>query len=430
MTLDRTLECLTAWLPRQRWFTAGAMPPRLRLLADRMLAQDDENARVRVLVVVDDAPTRPIVYQVPLVERTAAREVSAASVIGARDDGRVLIDGPHDPAYTRALLTELGLQPDDVEAEVLSGEQSNTSIIYRSPSAPPVICKVFRPLNPGLNPDIELQTALADAGSAHVPRVLGRVDGFWRSPTDATVTWEGSVAFAQEFLPDVEDAWRVALRAASTSADFRAEAADLGRATADVHRDLARLFPTAPPDAAARATLAGAWARRLSIAIDEVRELRSIAPAIEAVYTAATAGPWPDLQRVHGDYHLGQVLSSPERGWVVLDFEGEPMRPIAERRAPDLALRDIAGMLRSFDYVAGSLRLDGRGDPEVADAWARAARAAFLTGYGDSSGAQPTGSLLDALELDKAVYETIYEARHRPAWLRIPLSAVERLVAR
>lgn len=429
MTLDRTLECLTEWLPHQRWFTAGGVPPRLRLLADRALDSPDPTATVRVLVIVDDAPARPIVYQVPIVERGPGHPVSPASVIGRGDAGRILVDGPHDPAYTRALLAEIGVDASEADAQVLSGEQSNTSVIYRLPAAPPVICKVFRPLNPGLNPDIEIQSALADAGSAHVPRVVGRVDGEWLSP-EAGAAVTGSLAFAQEFLPNVEDAWRVALRAASAHADFRADAGELGRATADVHRDLARLFPLAPADDAGRAAVAGAWERRLSIAIDEVPALQAQRSAIEEVYREAARGQWPALQRVHGDYHLGQVLSSPGRGWIVLDFEGEPMRPIAERRAPDLALRDIAGMLRSFDYVAGSLRLDEPDEAEAFGAWARASRAAFLDGYRAATGVMPSGALLDALELDKAVYEAIYEARHRPTWLQIPLDAIDRLVAR
>lgn len=272
------------------------------MLADRRLRGDDESATVRVLVLVDDAPAKPVVYQVPVVERVLAGASPATSVIGRGDAGTILIDGPHDLAYTHALLAELGLDAGDFPTDVLAGEQSNTSIICRSPSAPPF-------------------------------------------------------AFAQEFLPDVEDAWRVALRAASAHADFTSGADTLGRATAEVHRDLARLFPTVPADAAARTTLAGAWIRRLAIAFDEVPALQPQRRAIEDIYAAAAGEVWPALQRVHGDYHLGQVISVPGRGWVVLDFEGEPMRPIEERRAPDLALRDIAGMLRSFDYVAGTLRL-------------------------------------------------------------------------
>lgn len=430
MTLDRTVTCLTPWLSHQRWFTATATPPQLRVLADRTLPSDDPAATVRILVVIDDAPAVPIVYQVPLVERPDTYDADPASVIGRPDAGHVLIDGPRDAAFTNALLRLLGLDTAAVDAHVLSGEQSNTSIIYRFPAAPPVICKVFRPLNPGLNPDIELQSALADAGSPHVPRVIGRVDGTWASPTDATATVSGSFAFAQEFLPDVEDAWRVALQAASTGVDFTAAADALGRTIADVHRDLAELFPAAPADDAARSSLTGAWSRRLAIAIDEVPALHTQRHAIESVYAAATGATWPALQRVHGDLHLGQVLSASGRGWIVLDFEGEPMRPIAERRAPDLALRDIAGMLRSFDYVAGSLRLDHAEDAAATGAWAQAARDAFLNGYRAAAAIEPTAPLLDALELDKAVYEAIYEARHRPTWLQIPLSAIERLVAR
>lgn len=426
--MHRTLASLTAWMPAQRWFTATSTGPELRILAVHDLPGDDSAARARVVVVVDEAPARPIIYQVPLVERRQAAPADPDFLIGTGDDGALLIDGPHDDAYTSALLTALGLPPDEAQAAVLAGEQSNTSIIFRWPALPPVICKVFRQLSAGLNPDIELQSALVGAGSPHVPGVVGRIDGSWSPLTQNAMTETGSFAFAQDFLPGVEDAWRVALRAAAASASFTDDAEGLGRVTAEVHRDLARALPTAPADEDAQSRIAAAWARRLAIAIDEVPALRGQRPAIEAVYAAAMRGPWPRLQRIHGDFHLGQVLSAPGRGWVVLDFEGEPMRPIAERRAPDLALRDIAGMLRSFDYVAGSLQLE---DPShTAGAWARAARAAFLRGYREGAEREPTGVLLDALELDKAVYEAIYEARHRPQWVQIPLSAIHRLAAR
>ena len=140
---------------------------------------------------------------------------------------------------------------------------------------------------------------------------------------------------------------------------------------------------------------------------------------------------WPDLQRVHGDYHLGQVLDVPGRGWVLLDFEGEPLRPLAERNEPDLAARDIAGMLRSFDYAAGARSLAVAQDTERAAAWAHDCRAAFLDGYasvaGDPRGTPEAAALLDALELDKALYEVSYEARFRPGWSSIPISALSRL---
>jgi predicted trehalose synthase len=328
---------------------------------------------------------------------------------------------------TRSVATE-GVRT----AAVLAGEQSNTSVIYRSDDgAMPIICKVFRQLHPGLNPDIELQTALADAGSSHVPHAVGSVEGVWPdlSTTDETVT--GSLAFAQEFLPGVEDAWRVALHAAARGEDFRERAHALGAATADVHLSLAGLFPTRETQPADRDATAATWRRRLAIAIAEVPAIADRRDAIEAVYSRALEVAWPPLQRIHGDYHLGQVLQVPGRGWVLLDFEGEPLRPMSERVQSDLPLRDVAGMLRSFDYVAGSIRLDHPDrSPEAVREWALSARRSFVEGYAGTSGVEldVESALLAALELDKAVYEAIYESRNRPTWVTIPLRAIARLV--
>src|SRR5690606_30010718 len=139
---------------------------------------------------------------------------------------------------------------------------------------------------------------------------------------------------------------------------------------------------------------------------------------------------WAPLQRIHGDLHLGQVIDAPGRGWLLLDFEGEPLRPLAERTAPDLTLRDVAGMLRSLDYAAGAAVHDG-GDAIAAAAWAARARDAFLDGYAAGAGRDPRedATLLAALELDKALYEAVYEARNRPEWLAIPVAGVRRLLA-
>lgn len=427
--MQTMLGHLAVWMPQQRWYTPTGRAPRLRVLSDRALTTLEPDVEVRVLILAD-GDDDAIVYQVPVVTRHD--DVSGPAVI-ADAAGRTLVDGPHDPAFASALLAELGRSDLDGPSRVLTGEQSNTSIIFRPEGAPPTICKVFRRLHPGINPDIELQSALAAAGSPHVPPVVGHLDGRWSSPTGDRID-RGSLAFAQEFLPDVEDAWRVALAAAAVNTDFTAEAHALGQVTAAVHRDLAGLFPTPPADGAARRAISGAWRRRLSIATAEVPALGPHEDAIAGIYADAEAAAWPALQRVHGDFHLGQVLHSPARGWMLLDFEGEPMRPIAERRAPDLALRDIAGMLRSFDYVAGSLGLQrapghhGSAVDSDADAWARTARTSFLAGYTATAGHADPGFLLRALELDKAVYEAIYEARHRPAWLAIPLAAIERLV--
>src|SRR5690606_28107237 len=150
------------------------------------------------------------------------------------------------------------------------------------------------------------------------------------------------------------DAWRVALRAATAGTDFTARAHALGAAVAEVHDVMARTLEVREADETARREVLASWRERSATALREVPALAPRAEAVREGLEAGASAPWPRLQRVHGDLHLGQVIDAPERGWVLLDFEGEPIRPLAERSTPDLALRDVAGMLRSFDYAAGS----------------------------------------------------------------------------
>jgi maltokinase len=165
-----------------------------------------------------------------------------------------------------------------------------------------------------------------------------------------------------------------------------------------------------------------------------VPQLAEHAGGLRRLY-AAVAGSSEEAvrQRVHGDLHLGQVLRT-ATGWIVLDFEGEPARPLAARRELDSPLRDVAGMLRSFDYAARHMLVEQPDDPQRvyrAQEWAERNRGAYCAGYSAASGLDPCGDspLLRAFEADKAVYECVYEARNRPHWLMIPLQSLSRLSA-
>ena len=268
------------------------------------------------------------------------------------------------------------------------------------------------------------------SGSRHVPASVGHVEGGWADVGRPDGRARGHLAFAQEFLPGVEDAWRVALTAAATDTPFTEEARELGAAVAALHVSLGELFPCEEPSPELIGMIRGAWSRRLGMAVTEVPSLASSREEIEAFYERARAGAWPQLQRIHGDLHLGQVLLVPGRGWVLIDFEGEPLRPMRERCRPDLPARDVAGMLRSFDYVAGSTAIADPQRTSAAVQWADAARRAFLDGYVAASGVDlsPYRDLLAAFELDKAVYEATYETRNRPTWAAIPLGAIANLL--
>ena len=211
--------------------------------------------------------------------------------------------------------------------------------------------------------------------------------------------------------------------------DFSAEAERLGVVTAEMHLALAEAFGQERGDV-------DAWVGGAAARVDQV-EASDIDPgATRRVLDELRAVRDPGASiRVHGDYHLGQVMRT-DTGWFVIDFEGEPLRPLEERRRPSSPLRDVAGMLRSFHY-ASIVALEDRDDVGVAASWEDRNRRAFLDGYlaeakkgsilpGDESSLE---AVLAAFEVEKAAYELLYEQAHRPHWARIPRSALRRLVA-
>jgi maltokinase len=315
---------------------------------------------------------------------------------------------------------------------LLGAEQSNSSLVF----ANRLILKLFRLLEPGENPELEVTRALAGAGFEACAAPLGWIEGLG-----------STLGILQRFYADSVDGWklateRVADHYEATDGDpdnFAEDARALGRLTAELHVAMAGALPKVAEGQPDLGRLSARLLGQLSQVAALVPELADQRQAIEEVYAKAEAAGVGSryLQRIHGDYHLGQVLKAGD-DWIVIDFEGEPARSLEDRRRLASPLQDVAGMLRSFDYAAFSPLVLGEAPPArfegPAAAWIEANRSAFLDGYRAVAGDSGPGLggdhelLLRAFELDKAVYEVMYEARHRPPWLQIPLGGIRRLL--
>jgi maltokinase len=444
---------LREWLPRQRWFAGKGRPVTgFSLVAATELLPLEGKLGLYHLLVRAHQPLAPVpgagvedgiphpgdCYQLLIGVREALPPRLAPALIGHVHDGplagRTAYEALYDPRPAEVILEALRTQArigglrfvrrdeirPDLVPRLMTAEQSNSSVVYGDT----FILKLLRRVVPGINPDLELPLALAREGCPRVP------------PPTAWVTAEAAetgaeepyvLAVLQPFVQGAADGWELALRELAKGEDFSAEARALGRATAEVHTALARALPTVTLGHLQLQSLVDGMTARLEAAAQAVPALRPYAPALHSAYEAladlAAEGHTWTAQRVHGDLHLGQCLRAPAGDWSLIDFEGEPARPLAERRMAQPAVRDVAGMLRSFDYAAHAA-----GGPPALE-WAAACRAAYCTGYAEAGGNDPRTDpvLLRACETDKAVYEVVYEARHRPDWLPVPLSAIRRL---
>ncbi len=331
----------------------------------------------------------------------------------------------------------------------IGAEQSNTSLVYGHD----YILKLFRRLAPGPSADLDRHRALHAVGCTHIAQPLGSITG--RLHGQPVV-----LGMLQEFMADAVEGWAMAttsvrdllaegdLHADEAGGDFAGEAHRLGRAVATVHADLDRALGHRQAGADELAEAGERMLRRLDEVLLQVPALGPYAPAIREAFERVRVMTGPVVvQQVHGDLHLGQVLRT-VHGWLLIDFEGEPAAPIAKRVLPHTPLRDVAGMLRSFDYAAHQMIVDQPANKQLtvrALEWSRRNRSAFCDGYAAvAAGAAPTGAgeppaialigdprrharLLHALELDKAIYEIAYENANRPEWLSVPLASVARM---
>jgi maltokinase len=468
---------LADYLPHQRWFGAKDRTIELvRIRSTEVLTGEPGGPGVSpggavwpVLLRVDAelslAGAGDARYQVFLGLRPTGVSCEFLSghegaVLGEFDtaQGQALVyDALLDGELALALLRVVAPEYTAERVRPLGAEQSNTSLVYDDA----MILKVFRRLTEGHNPEVEVIETLAKVGFTSVPEPLGA----WRKD-------DMDLAFLQRFLAGATDGWNIALTSlrelfaeytigaapppgdalgagvagpfegtdpSEARGDFAGEAERIGEVTAEMHQAMARGFGTN------KATGAD-WAEPMEEQLEKVLGTGAGSPADGALLDGARRiisrlrdipDPGPAI-RVHGDYHLAQVLRT-DAGWFVLDFEGEPARPLEERTRPSSPLKDVAGMLRSLSYAA-AVALSYQEDDlsRLGRAWETRNRESFLTGYlrkaVEAEPILPTdpatrSAVLAAFELDKALYEVAYERANRPDWAHIPLGAVQRLTS-
>jgi trehalose synthase-fused probable maltokinase len=316
----------------------------------------------------------------------------------------------------------------------MGSEQSNTSVVLDER----LVLKLYRRLEAGVNPELELLRFLTERGFPSIASLEGWAAHLGQ-PLDATL------AILQRYVPVRRDGWTLALEDLAAGGNgFVPLVRRLGEVTGRMHTVLASepsdpAFAPEEPSAEALALIVARIDEEIERVYASLPDLPELAPLEgradelrDRLREIGQSGPLGRLIRHHGDYHLGQVLWTEADDWVVLDFEGEPARPLRERRHKRSPLRDVAGMLRSFSYAASASALERGIEPPTG--WEGRARSEFLTGY--LAEADPTiipdGSVLERrlrlFELEKALYEVHYELGHRPDWVRVPVAGILQLL--
>jgi maltose alpha-D-glucosyltransferase/alpha-amylase len=493
-------EVLPRYVEPRRWYAAKGEPIRRARLAEPTLWESGGHTWLLAVVAIE-GPAEPGRYLLPLAlaweetEEARVRTLGPGTIAKARQQARigVIADAMFDEAFCHAVVEAIAegrevaathgrvrfvptkafgtvAGPDYPALEVSRPQpQSSNSVVTLGER---LFLKLYRRLRPGINPEVEIGRFLTEVVRfPHCVPVAGAVEYVG---ADGAVT---TLALLQGYVSNSGDGWGWAvdylerfLEAQRTRADpppadahggFLALVQTLGARTAALHQALATATgdPAFDPEPFTEHDRTE-WQRRVRTEASATLALleRSLPGLDEPARTDAQAllaardqvlvridalqgATGPLLKsRCHGDYHLGQVLLA-RNDFVIIDFEGEPARPLEERRAKSSPLRDVAGMLRSFDYArATALRNVGRGDGEharlaaLAADWLAAIRAAFLDAYDQTLRATGAGGLAGAAgdlaalaELEKALYELRYELANRPPWAGIPLAGVRAL---
>jgi maltokinase len=448
-------ETFQEWMVEQRWFGSKARDVAQVEISECVSLREGEPPLLAMaLVEARFGEGTHETYQVPIGIRPAA-EGWDERVIDEADD-LTFYDALADPACGRELLHRMRSGDEEtvedgvvrfrwaasagaglggtVDVRPVGVEQSNSSIVFGDA----LILKAFRRVEPGVNPELELLRFLSERGFPNIAALAGWYE-FEGRFIDATL------GILQEYLAGARDGWELALEEVGSDPDaFLERLRALGEVTGELHTALGsdNANPDFAPDEPSQEALSLLTAdvdEQIERIFVDLPETDALAPIMgrgqdvrEKLQALSHIGAGGRVIRTHGDYHLGQTMLS-DRGWVILDFEGEPARPLPERRLKRSPLRDVAGMLRSFSYVVAGARLL-RG-VEVSDDWQDRARAVFLEGYFSRvepsllpPGEAPTRQLLAVFELEKAVYELRYELNNRPDWVAIPVAGIVRLL--